>query len=376
MKRSVRVLCFVLAVGLFVPALALPAFAAAPSVSAAAYCLMDGESGRVLLSENADRRLPMASTTKIMTCLVALEAGGLDKIFTVPRECEGIEGSSMYLFQGERLTLRQLLYGLMLESANDAAVAISLAVSGSVPAFVEEMNRRAAEWGLRNTHFVNPNGLSAEEHYSSAHDLARLLQKGLENPDFAVICGTKNYRFTSPDAPPQSLSNHNRLLKTLPDCIGGKTGFTTLAGRCLVSACRRNGKTLIVSTLNAPDDWNDHRLLFDYGYSLYEWKTLFSPGDVRFSVPVAGAAQEEVCLSNRTTLTVPLFSGEDFQTVTECPRFLYAPLLRDSAAAEISVWQGGREVGRLPLFPEEDVAPLHIPTLWEKIRIWFKQLFS
>ena len=258
---------------------AFPACAcrAADSVecSASSAILCHVSSGSVLYEKNADQRRPIASTTKIMTALTVLRRGGdLDRPFAIPPEACGIEGTSVYLKPGETLSIRDLLYALLLQSANDAATALALLCSGSIPAFADEMNRIAEQLGLRNTHFVNPHGLDHPEHYSTARDLALIAAAAFEDVNFREMVSTRRYSIPAPDGGRRFLTNHNKLLSRYPDCVGVKTGFTKKSGRCLVSAAERDGVLLIFVTLNDPNDWNDHTLLLDYGFSLF-----FKPSD-------------------------------------------------------------------------------------------------
>lgn len=225
----------------------------AGAVSARAAVVIDADTGKTLFEQNADSRLPMASTTKIMTALVALGEGDLDRVYTVKPEYAAVEGSSMYLKAGETLSLQDTLYGLMLASGNDAAVAIA-GECGGMTAFVGKMNAKAAELGLTDTHFDNPNGLPSDTHYTTAHELAKITAAALKDPVFRQIVSTKSCTVSG-----HALSNHNRLLSMYDGAIGVKTGFTRAAGRCLVSAAERSGRTIIAVTLNDPNDWNDHR---------------------------------------------------------------------------------------------------------------------
>ncbi len=234
----------------------------ATDVSAKAAVLIEAESGRVLFEKNPDSRLPMASTTKIMTALVALESGDLERNVTVAGEAEGVEGSSVYLHKGDRTTLIDLLYALMLQSANDAAVAIAVDVGGTQDRFVEMMNEKSRMLGLSDTHFDNPNGLDSKTHYTTANDLARLCAYAMKNELFREIVSTKVYDITLNEKLVRVV-NHNKLLWRLDGACGVKTGYTKASGRCLVSSVERNGKTYIAVTLNAPDDWSDHKKLYE-----------------------------------------------------------------------------------------------------------------
>jgi D-alanyl-D-alanine carboxypeptidase len=209
----------------------------------------------------------MASTTKIMTAAVVLSSLSVDTVVSVPPEAVGVEGTSAYLKEGERLTVLDLLYALLLGSANDAAVTLAVATDGSVSAFAAHMNEVARELGLTQTNFENPHGLPDESHKTTAYELALITAYALRMPRFAEIVGTKRYRFRS-SLREHTLTNHNRLLSFSEEAIGVKTGFTKKSGRCLVGAVRRDGTTLVSVTLSAPDDWRDHMTLWDYGFTL------------------------------------------------------------------------------------------------------------
>lgn len=245
-------------------------------VSAQAAILMDVESGRILYEKNADQPLRIASITKIMTAIIALELGDLKDKVTASRNAVGKEGSSIYLRLGETLTLEDLLYGLMLRSGNDAAVAIAEHIGGSVEGFVFLMNQRAEELGMTGTVFSNPHGLDDhEEHYSTARDMAILTAYALKNKEFAKIAKTK--RKTAPlagESWDRVWHNKNKLLHMYPYADGVKTGYTKRAKRTLVSSATKDGHQLVAVTLNAPDDWNDHIKLFDYGFNQFTKVTL------------------------------------------------------------------------------------------------------
>ena len=232
-----------------------------PSVSAKSAILINADTGAVLYAKNEKERLPMASTTKIMTALIALETAALDdRCVTITDEMVRVEGSSMGLQAGDQLSLTSLAAGMLVVSGNDAANSVAIAISGSKEDFAEKMNRRAKDIGMNDTHFVTPSGLDDEAHYSTAYDMALLATIALANPDFAEIVKEKKYTipYISPEQS-RRFSNHNRLLSMYEGCIGVKTGFTKKSGRCLVSAAERDGIRLVAVTLNAPDDWNDHQ---------------------------------------------------------------------------------------------------------------------
>ena len=234
-----------------------------PQVSAKSAALLDGTTGECLYEKNGDQRALNASTTKIMTGLLVCEAGDLGRTVTVPETAAGTEGSSMYLKSGETLTRRELLYGMMLHSGNDAALTLAISISGSEAAFVRQMNRRACALNLTQTHFANPHGLDSGENYSTALDLARLAQAALQNEQFRAVVSTKTITCAG-----RTLTNHNKLLWRYDGCIGVKTGYTRHAGRILVSAAERGGRMLIAVTISDPDDWRDHVSLLDYGFAV------------------------------------------------------------------------------------------------------------
>ncbi len=345
------------------------------ALSAHSALLMDAGSGQVYFAKNAQEKLPMASTTKVMTALCAAELYDLDRMITVAPAAVGIEGSSVYLQAGERLTLRQLLYALLLSSANDAAVAIAIGVSGSVEAFVAQMNQKAASLGLTDTHFDNPHGLYTETHYTTAYDLACITREALAHPTLAAVMSTR--KITIPAASDEGvryLINHNKMLQLYQGAVGGKTGFTKKSGRCLVSAAEREGLTLIAVTLGAPDDWNDHTKMLDAGFATYESVQLCDEASYSTLVPVSGGVEDYVLVrpTGNCTVTLPRNRGSMTCTV-ELPRFLFA----DVAAGE-SVGQlifacdidsdGQREVlCRLSLATRYAVERKPKPTLWERL---------
>ena len=237
-----------------------PCGAAELSTSATAAILMDADTGEVLYEKNADRQMLIASTTKILTALVALESAPLQKEITVTND-HMVEGSSMYLKPGETVTVEGLLYGLLLCSGNDAALALADACCGSVEVFVAEMNRKAAEMGMENSSFANPNGLDAENHCSTARDMAILAAYAAKNPTFVRLCSTSQVSITG-----RTMTNHNRLLREVEGCIGMKTGYTKAAGRTLVTCAVREGRTLVAVTLCDGNDWVDHKTLYEYGF--------------------------------------------------------------------------------------------------------------
>ncbi|MBW3113377.1 D-alanyl-D-alanine carboxypeptidase [Bacillus sp. MCCB 382] len=256
---------------------------AAPSVSSQRAILMDQETGRILYEKDAHTKSRIASITKIMTAVLAVESGKMDQVVTVSQNAAGTEGSSLYLKAGEKIKLEDLVYGLMLRSGNDAAVAIAEFVGGSLDGFVYMMNEKATEIGMENTHFSNPHGLDDhEDHYSTAYDMAVLTRYSMKNDVYKEIAGTKVHTAPNPDEKwDRKWKNKNRLLTELYKfSTGGKTGYTKLAKRTLVSTATKDGEDLIAVTLNGPDDWNDHISMFEYGFKQYDYKIVLEKGKI------------------------------------------------------------------------------------------------
>lgn len=317
----------------------------AASDRAAGAVLMDAESGRVLYGHDAHKPRLIASTTKLMTALVAVErAGDLDETVTVKGEWLGSEGSSIYLKAGEEITLRGLLYGLLLQSGNDAAMVIACHTAGSVEEFVELMNRRAAELGMKDSSFANPSGLDHENHYSTPYDMALLARACLDNSTVAELCATKSVTVGT-----RTFVNHNKLLWRCEGCVGMKTGFTEKAGRTLVSAAVREGQTLICVTLNDGDDWNDHRKLLDYGFRTYPRQVLCRAGEVLGAVAVEGSLIPTMPVAAKGELGYPLKAGEQLVPEVELLRSATAPLPPGVQLGELRWRLDGEVVAQMPL---------------------------
>lgn len=325
------------------------------SVSAESAIVLEATTGDVVFEKDADTRRPMASTTKIMTAITALEAGDLDKKVSVPAEAVGVEGSSVYLEKGDSLSLYDLVWALMLESANDAAAAIAIEVAGSIEAFAGLMNEKAAEIGLCDTHFTNPHGLDNEDHYTTARDLARLAIYALKNEKFAEIVST--YKKTVEiDGETRYLLNHNKMLKLYDGAIGVKTGYTKRSGRCLVSAAERDGVRLVAVTLNAPDDWRDHTAMLDAGFECFERRELIREGESVFIVPCIGSEKGEVLLSNHDALSAVVRKNTpDITRRIELPHYMWTPVEAGDMVGRIVFVQDGVDIGEVPIFADETV---------------------
>ena len=361
----------------------LPAGAAdAPEISAKGCVLMDAQTGYILFEQNAQEKLPMASTTKIMTTLLTLESGDLDTPFIVDSEAIRVEGSSMGLQQGDTVTKRALCVGMLLPSGNDGANAAAVRVGGSIPAFLEMMNARAKANGMTRTFFASPSGLDAEGHGASACDMALLAREALKNPDFAEICRQQSMTVSYGNPPYlRTLTNTNKLLSMDDTVIGVKTGFTDAAGRCLVSACRRQARTLICVTLNDRNDWADHSALYDYGFagaSDYE-----VPLPEQVCVQVEGGDVQEVrgYIREPPKLTAWYGVPPEYTVTAEIPPFLLAPVERGAEIGAL-IWRNGSvEIARTPLHaaksvqvPDDTVQDSWFVRTIQRIRCMFNRL--
>lgn len=350
------IICLVLALCCRTPANAL-------ELSAHSAVLLDGATGQVLYEKHSDQKSLIASTTKIMTALVVLEHACLSEVVEIPAEAVGIEGSSMYLRAGEKLTVEDLLHGLMLSSGNDAAVALALHVAGSVEKFAELMNEKAVSLGLQNTSFANPHGLDSENHFSTARELGTIAAHAMEREDFRKIVSTKTYRCGE-----RVLANHNKLLWRYDGAMGVKTGFTKKAGRILVGAAERNGRRLISVTINAPNDWQDHEKLFDFGFGQYAPQTIVSAGENLGSVPVIGGEIEAVTLAASDDLSFYTLPEEEWEIVLHIPAFVYAPIEEGMPVGTAQVYLAGLRIGEMELIASESVQQSpEEPGFWDKI---------
>ena len=330
------------AAALLAAVLFLPQRAAA--VSARRAIVLDAVSGRVLFERAPDERSLIASTTKMMTALVVCERCNVLDRMRIPAEAVGIEGSSMYLREGEILTIQELLYGLMLSSGNDAAVALAICCGGTVEGFVQLMNDKASVLGLADTHFENPNGLDAPGHYSTARDLAVLASYAMENAVFYKTVSTKNVMVGQ-----RYLRNHNKLLWLLEGADGVKTGYTKAAGRTLVSSATRNGRRIIAVTIDASDDWNDHVSLLEEGFSRYQVQKVVAAGDYVGTVEVAGGQGTMVTVYAAQDYFYALAPEETVRLVLPGLGFVYAPVAAGADAGFAYVTIQGKCVGKIPL---------------------------
>lgn len=353
-----RTFCFLLCFCLFIN---VPFTASC--YSARSMVVVEAGTRSVIDSVDCNRKMPMASTTKIITALVVLDILSLDASVTIPADACGVEGSSVYLKAGEVLTVQELLYALMLASGNDAAVALSIAAAGSVDSFVLLMNQKANALGLKNTHFTNPSGLPDDNHYTTAYELALIACHALENADFAQIvsCKSKSISYNNV-AGGRYLTNHNKLLFMYEHAIGIKTGFTKKAGRCLVSASKKDGVTLVCVTLNAPDDWNDHISAYQKGFDAVDYGIVARKGDIRISLTTPDG--RSVICENKSDIYGVRLNGVEATKKIFAPRFVYAPKASGQSVGEVAYYINGERIGASPL------------CLTRPVDIQFKKQFS
>ena len=348
--------------------LAAAVFLPLPSgaVSAQKAYVLDAVSGRVLYEKNASQQSLIASTTKIMTALIVCEQCNVLDRMRIPKEAVGIEGSSMYLREGEVLTLQELLYGLMLSSGNDAAVALAIYCGGTVEGFAELMNDKARNLGLRGTHFENPNGLDSPGHYSTAADLGRLAAYAMENPIFRKTVSTKSIKIGE-----RYLTNHNKLLWQFEGADGVKTGYTKAAGRILVSSAQRDGRRLVAVTIDDPDDWDDHAALLEAGFSRYGVTPIVAKGQLVDTLEVVGGEARQVQILAAEDFSYALAEGERPQLMLPGPGFVFAPAVEGAEAGEAYVLIEGKAIGKIPVVYGQTIEQ----TKTEEKRFWQK-LFS
>ena len=347
--------------------------AGVPEASAKSYILLEPATGTVLAERNAHIQMPVASLTKIMTAAVVLEHSGMDDPVEILPEHTGIEGSSMYLRAGETLTVGELLYGLMLASGNDAAVALAYHVAGGIPEFADLMNEKAAALGMENSNFSNPHGLDAEGHYSTAYDMAILAAWAMESEQFAQIVSTRNIR-----AAGRSLVNHNKLLWRYEGALGVKTGFTKKAGRGLVSCAQRDGTRFICVTISAPDDWDDHKALLNWGFSNYRTHKVIARGETVALIPLIAGRLEAVTLVAEENMTLLTKAADSIRVEIETPAFVYAPIQGGAPGGTLYVEVNGKRIQETRLLygetiPQDEAMRLN---LWEQIRRSFEMAFQ
>lgn len=349
-----------------------------PSVSAASAVLIDGDTGEILYEKNAYQTRSMASTTKIMTALLAVESGKLTDIVKIDNP-PLIEGTAVGFSSGDSVTLETLCYGMLLESGNDAALITAQFLAGSEADFSVLMNKKAQKIGMVNTNFVTSSGLDDSEHYTTAYDMALLGAYAVKNEKFAAICSTKKYRavFLTPDLT-RTFYNHNKLLGICDGVFGIKTGFTKKSGRCLVTACKRKNKLLVAVTLNAPDDWNDHKKLYTYGYGLYSCVT--PKIELPEKIAVLGAEKAYMSISSKNEeLTVR--NNDELCRKVYLNKNIYAPINKNDVVGRIDFYSGNTFLNSMPILADEDIsakadAIKYKPSLFRRAADYIKEILN
>ena len=356
---------------LFVSILLIPISASA--ISAKSAILIDSNSGRVLYEHNSYEQLPMASTTKIMTGLLACESGKLNKSVKVSAFASGTEGSSLWLKIGGKQTLENLTYGLMLKSGNDAAVAIAEYLGGSIDAFALLMNKKAREIGAVNTNFENPHGLDSDGHYTTAYDLALIAREAMKNDTFRKIVSTKTYSIPMEGEKwDRALKNHNKLLWQYEGCTGIKTGFTKKCGRCLVSSAKRNGRELICVTLNAPDDWKDHSYLLDYGFDNFDTEVVAKKGEYACDYVYDEKNNHSVKLNFGDDFITSVAKNDVIKTEITYEKIIL-PAKKGIKAGSMIVYCNGNKIGEIELITDKKLNKL---SFLQKTKNFFYKFFK
>ncbi|MDO4572324.1 MAG: D-alanyl-D-alanine carboxypeptidase family protein [Clostridia bacterium] len=361
--RARRCIAALLAAALLWP-LSGAARAEEPSVNASGAALFIADGARLIYGLNENARLPMASTTKIMTALLALESCALDEMAEVPDEAVGVEGSSVYLARGETMSMRDLLYGLMLTSGNDAAVTIAVHVAGSVEAFAERMNERARALGCTDTHFVTPNGLHDDEHYTSARDLGLIACEAMKNEDFRTIVSTEYYETRTGDHA-RTFKNKNKTLWQYEGGCGVKTGFTKAAGRCLVFSAERAGVLIVGVVLNCPNMWEDAFALLDAGFDMTERRRLVAAEQPLASLPVEKSEVKALAVYPKNDIlgTLKADGSEEIGWELRLPDALVAPVEAGTEVGALRLIVDGRTLSETPLIVAQGAA-LRTPGEW------------
>ncbi|NLI13877.1 MAG: D-alanyl-D-alanine carboxypeptidase [Peptococcaceae bacterium] len=346
-----------------------PAAAASPVITGEAAVLVDSKNGQVLFEKNASVKVYQASTTKILTAIIALESARTGEMVTIPKEASDVEGSAVGLQEGEQVSLEDLLYALMLNSGNDSAVAIACHLGGSVPGFVQMMNKRAAELGAVNTHFNNPNGLPDPNHYTTARDMALIARYTMQNPEFREIVSTKVKTITRSDPNAQTyLDNHNKLLWNYDGAIGVKTGYTDEARQCLVSAAARQGRELIAVVMKSEgtDIWTDSTKLLDFGFAEFNQASLVEAGKFMADVPVRYGVAKTVRAQTGSSLVYDFPIGAKPQISQEITLFdnIAAPLQAGKKVGEAAFYANGQELGRVDLVAQQEVKRRILAKWW------------
>ena len=377
--KLIRIIIFTLLVFIACPVLAYADQTAPrnmPDVSAKYAVLVEKNTGQIICEKNGYEKTSMASTTKIMTALILCETCDLDEEIVATKEMVTVEGSSMGLIEGDRVHYRDLLYGMLLASGNDAANTTAISIAGSIEEFAKLMNKKAAEIGMTNTNFVTPSGLDDENHYTTAADMAKLGVYAMKNKDFAAACASKTATLEYGNPPyRRTLSNHNKLLRYYDGAIGIKTGFTKKSGRCLVSCAEKNGMGVIAVTLNAPNDWSDHATLLDYGFSQLEAHELYTPTDI-FKASVANTNEDLTVGFTPPTATLLPEQFDKITFKTEMERLLFAPIKKGEKIGSVTYYIDGKQIAKAYITAANEVKASPAKKIKKDYIYWLRALFG
>ncbi len=373
-----KAISFLLSILLFLSLTNVNSVALEISFSAKSAILINADTLEILYAKEPYEKRGIASTTKILTSLIALEYAEPQKEVVASKEAVTIEGTALGLKAGDKITLKSLVYGMLLESGNDAANVVAYAISGSITEFSRVMNSYAKNIGMYDSNFVNPSGLTHKNHYSTAYDMALLTSVAIKNPVFKKICSTESavISFGTPEIS-RRLSNHNRLLTEYDGVFGVKTGYTKASGRCLVTACEKNGVTLIAVTLNAYDDWFDHKKLYDYGFSLFE-ETEIKTEVESVKIPVICADKRFVSVEYFEDFKI--YSNSSVTSEIYASKLLYPPVKKGDIVGEIVFKDNNKKIIKIvPLVSSDDAVALYeeikrSPTIFQKIKKFIEGL--
>jgi D-alanyl-D-alanine carboxypeptidase (penicillin-binding protein 5/6) len=337
--------------------------AAPPVVSAKNAIVIEQITGKILYEKSSRQKAYPASITKIVTALLAIESGQMDKKVVVSGSAAGAEGSSIYLYAGEKLSMRDLVYGLMLRSGNDAALAISYALAPSVEEFVSKMNERAEQIGAMDTNFINPNGLFDENHYTTAYDMAIIAREAMKNPQFKEIVGAKSWTAQRGEGKYNYFYNKNKVIFDYPGGTGVKIGYTIKSGRTLVASSERNGMEVICVVMGAPDWFSDSYKLMDYAFEMFEMNAVFQGGGKLKAIPVKGGNKDHVFVGLKDVILLPAFKGENLklEVIYRLRQVAYPPLRRWQEAGTIEIYNEGQLISTHPLYYLEDIDSVVTP---------------
>ena len=354
--------------------------AGSPSINATAAVLIDQDTGQVLYNKNMNIKRPPASTTKILTAITALEEADEEELVKVSKRAAYQEGSSIYLEPGEEIKLIELIYGVMLASGNDAAVAIAEHVSESVEEFAQLMTKKAKKIGAQNSNFLNPSGLPQSGHYSTAYDLAVIMRYALNNDLFSEITSTKYKTISWADHDwGRGLRNHNKMLWSYSDATGGKTGYTRAAGRCLVTSAARDNRRLVAVVLNCPNDWMEVKRLLDYGFSNFKKVRAVNNGATIYNVPMEKALEKELKLISEGDIEIILPVGKKLKIKKEIVLNpdIDLPIKEGKKVGELTIYHDDREVGKTNLLAAHELTfSSSILRLWHKINVYLENKLS